>query len=169
MRNTIWRVAVVAVLALQALPGFAAEPSLCAVDETTWFNAQVEGGETFVSVCGAPKTKNGVAWLQFRKGTPDALDLAWPEERARSPEAFTTRRYTRPRTTYFKFHFEIDGKEHAILEWHVPDETPSHGLEFRIRGSDREIVLLEEPLKSTSDPLTLMRLEGHVLSAPFDE
>lgn len=163
MRRTIFTLGLV----VAATP--AAAESLCAAGESVWFDARAKGGETRISVCGAPKVNDQVAWLQFREGVPGTVKFAWPEERAGSMRKFTLRRYTRPRTTYLKFHFQIDGIDHAILEGHEADFDPPTSVSYRVMRVADETVLSETDLEPTTEELSLMGLEYHVRSAEFDE
>lgn len=161
------KLALAAAFAAAAMP--ASAESLCAAGETAWFDARGKGGETRVSVCGAPKVNDRVAWLQFREGAPGAVTFAWPEKRAGSTQKFTLRRYTRPRTTYLKFHFQIDGIDHSILEGHEADFDPPTSVSYRVMRISDETVLSETDLDPSTGELSLMGLEYHVRSAEFDE
>jgi hypothetical protein len=153
-----------------AAPVSVAAAGLCADDERTWFSAEVESSDDLVALCGPEAVDGVLAWLQFRQGPPGQAALAWPEKRAGSINAFTIRRYTRPRTTYLKLDFDRGNETYAILEgFEDVGGATMHDVGLRIRRDRDETTDKNFELKPTTEPLVLMRLESFVPSAPFDE
>lgn len=157
-----------------AIPSFAhaggaPTDGLCSAGEKTWLLAVGEKSGKIIALCGGVKRNGDPAWLQFRTGQPGKPDLVFPARRAGSLKAFTVRRYTRPRTTYHKFHFEKGGRSYAILENHIADGETPYTATFRIRRTSDRTDISKETLTMESPQLNLMRLEYHVRTKPFDE
>jgi hypothetical protein len=70
-----------------------APPTLCKQGETTYFSCQLKGSRV-VSICGsvgvegAENPQHRVSWLQYRIGTPKALELVFPERTEDSVSKF---------------------------------------------------------------------------------
>lgn len=174
--------AVGAVFAAASVPlplsagGYEAESGLCTAQETTFFKARIAGQDTFVSLCGPPgagRTDSGradrnPAWLQLRVGNEHGAELVYPRWKHRSLKAFTYRRYTRPRTSYLKLAFEMDGREYAIHESHTPDRTPVSSVSFRVRRVSDKVELSARKLIVGEPSPVLLGLERFLPRKPFD-
>ena len=140
--------------------------TLCTGEVWVVFNAVSEQNGTIVSVCMMEGDDTTPGHLTYRYGASGKPELVFPAARARSPEQFIIRRYTRPQVTYLKFEFENGGFNYEIHDGGEGDETYT---ELRVvRTSDGEVIA-EHPLVPDTDHLSLMALEGLVPSAPFDE
>jgi hypothetical protein len=71
----------------------AAPPTLCKQGETTYFSCQLKGSRV-VSVCGSGAVEasenqaHRASWLQYRIGTPKALELVFPKQKENSVSKF---------------------------------------------------------------------------------
>lgn len=167
-----WAACLLALLAPPAFSAAAGEPGdrgLCQPGEKVWFSAEAAESDRLVSLCGADKVNDRIAWLQFRMGVPGKLAMAWPEQRKGSTKAFTYRRYTRYRVSLEKLGFQIDGREYAILDNHVSEDKPVTNLSFRVRRLSDETVLETHKLNPDTQEGSLLRLEHYVPTRDYDE
>ena len=131
-----------AALAGCALSAFMATPaqaqSLCAAAEKSLFSCEI--GKKVLSVCASKDLDENKGTLQYRFGTPDKLDLAYPEKADHPKKHFTGNRlyssaenalilelaFKRGSTKYTVFTEEIRGKKSA-------------GVTVNVNGKDTEL------------------------------
>lgn len=65
---------------------FAAEPTLCARDETVFFNCRVAKSGKLISLCGDAGAEK---FLQYKFGRPGSVELTFPKARKDSLSQFT--------------------------------------------------------------------------------
>ena len=147
----------------------AAGDSLCGEGGQTWFEAAVGDTDEQVSICSGAPAKGYLTWMQFRRGKPGRLSLAWPENPKGSVRSFTYRRYTRFRVTLLKLGFRIGDQDYALLEHDVSEDKPEYGLSLRIRKAGTETDISTETLIPVTKPLSMMGLERYMERKPYDE
>ncbi len=140
--------------------------TLCTGEDWVVFNAVSQKNAKIVSVCMTEGDDTTPGHLTYRYGAPGKPELVFPKAAKGSVRQFTSRRYTRPQTTYLKFEFTTKGFNYEIFDGADGDETYT---ELRVvRVSDGKTVA-EHPLTPNTDTLSLMELEEIVKTAPFDE
>lgn len=148
----------------------AEERGHCDPNETVWFNAALEGLDKVVSVCGpsGPDRDNGK--IQFRIGLPGNIDWVYPAKDKLSRKAFIYRRYTRARVSLLKLEFVHAGRNYAILDSSIDEDTlREESLQFRItRLADEKVISTHNLLKRSSSA-SIMGLEDRVRTLPYDE
>ncbi len=63
-------------------------PTLCEPGEAVFWSCPDETRDRYLSVCGSPSADADTAWVQYRIGTPDALELAYPENKMSGKDLF---------------------------------------------------------------------------------
>ncbi len=71
-------------------------PTLCQPGEAVIWSCHEDAKDRLISVCASPDPSADVKWVQYRIGTPDKLELVYPEQKS-SPEQ------------HFKFKYERAG------------------------------------------------------------
>jgi len=157
-------------LATATPPAAGAETAhLCEAGETVWLAARTMESGDLLSLCGVRDPADKASWLQFRLRRPGVAELRVPADTVRSVQAFTIRRYTRPRTTYLKLEIAGAGHRYVILEDFEADRTPPYGAWLRIVNAADGATVSSEKLRMLTEPLNMMRLELFVLSEPYNE
>jgi hypothetical protein len=111
----------------------AAPASLCAADETAYFECAMAGGKR-LAVCGAPPER-----LQYRFGKPGAIELAHPAAASDGPRTLLIARYHRYRTDRLALSFEREGVSYAVFD-DQEDGRGRGGVEVRTAdGRVREL------------------------------
>lgn len=110
--------------------------SLCAASEKSLFSCEI--GKKILSVCASKDLAENKGTLQYRFGTPEKLDLAYPEKADHPKKHFTGNRlysrvenslileFKRGTTRYTVFTHELRGKKSA-------------GVTVNINGKDTEL------------------------------
>jgi len=88
----------------------AAPASLCATDETAYFECTMASGK-LLAVCGALPER-----LQYRFGRPGAVELAHPAAAQDGPKTLLIARYHRYRTDRLALRFERNGVSYAVFD-----------------------------------------------------
>ncbi len=101
---------VVALAGAVPLVAAAASSSLCAAEETTYFDCAMANGKR-LAICGALPDR-----LQYRFGRPGAVELAHPAAPEDGPKALSIARYHRYRTDRLTLRFERDGVGYTVFD-----------------------------------------------------
>jgi len=88
----------------------AAPASLCAADETAYFDCTMASGKR-LAVCGALPER-----LQYRFGRPGAVELAYPAAAGEGPKTLLIARYHRYRTERLALRFEREGVSYTVFD-----------------------------------------------------
>lgn len=151
----------------------AQERSLCAANETVWFEAGYVGSQGMIAVCGNLEGDDATGTIRVlqKAGTGNddrtadirVLAEASGDQRA---SVFTIRRYTRYRTTYLKFSFADRHMETVIYDSFDDGQTSTSMKQTSLTTKSKS---RETQLKPRSGSLSLMGLESVVRILPFDE
>lgn len=175
-RRPVQRLLVAAVMLFVPISwgGFSAqERSLCAANETVWFEADYVGSQGMIAVCSRPKGNDAIGTIRVLQKagmgnnvrTADIRVLAEASGDQRA-SVFTIRRYTRYRTTYLKFSFADRHMETVIYDSFDDGQTATSMKQDPLAANT---ATQEIQLKSRSASLSLMGLESVVRVLPFDE
>ena len=147
--------------------------SLCGPQERVWFEASGPGGYSAFAVCSKPGGGDPIGTISARQVLLVSSGMHKPktvvvaeasgEDRA---EVFEIRRYTRPQTTYLKFSFRNDRVAVTIYDDYDNGETSTRLVETPLDGNAEPVEIV---LRPSTEPLSLMGLEGAVASLPYDE
>jgi len=88
----------------------AAPASLCAAEETAYFECAMASGK-LLAVCGALPGR-----LQYRFGRPGAVELAHPAAAEDGPKTLLIARYHRYRTERLALRFERNGVSYTVFD-----------------------------------------------------
>jgi hypothetical protein len=102
--------ALAALVAAAPFVAAAAPASLCAADETAYFDCTMASGK-LLAVCGALPDR-----LQYRFGRPGAVELAHPAAAHDGPQTLLIARYHRYRTNRLTLRFERNGVSYAVFD-----------------------------------------------------
>jgi hypothetical protein len=136
-RHTFASAASAIALSVFALPAAQAQ-SLCTTAEKSLFSCEI--GRKVLSVCASKDLDENKGTLQYRYGTTDKLDLAYPEKAEHPKKHFTVNRlyssaegslileleFKRGTTTYTVFTQDLKGKKSA-------------GVTVNVNGKDTEL------------------------------
>jgi hypothetical protein len=92
------------------LAAMAAPASLCAAEETAYFECTMASGKQ-LAVCGALPGR-----LQYRFGRPGAVELAYPGAPEDGPKALLIARYHRYQTERLALRFEREGVGYTVFD-----------------------------------------------------
>ena len=143
--------------------------TLCTGEDWVVFSGVSTRTGKVVSVCLEEGDDSTPSHLTYRFGDPGDVEMRFPDHAEGSFDAFTLRRYTRPRTTYLKFEFTTGGYQYAILDGSDAEAAQQEPPELRVTRLSDGVVVARHDLAPTTGPLSLMQLETLVRSAPFDE
>jgi hypothetical protein len=119
------RARAVALALATAVPLAAAAPaSLCAAEETAYFECAMASGKE-LAVCGALPDR-----LQYRFGRPGAVELAYPGAPEEGTKALLIARYHRYRTDRLALRFEREGVGYTVFD-DQEDDRRRGGVEVR--------------------------------------
>jgi hypothetical protein len=104
--------AFVALVAAAAAPivAAAAPASLCAGEETAYFECTMASGK-LLAVCGVLPER-----VQYRFGRPGAVELAYPAAADEGPKSMSIARYHRYRTDRLALRFVRDGVAYTVFD-----------------------------------------------------
>jgi hypothetical protein len=102
--------ALAALVAAAPLVVAAAPASLCAAEETAYFECAMASGK-LLAVCGALPER-----LQYRFGRPGAVELAHPAAAEEGPKTLLIARYHRYRTERLALRFERNGVSYTVFD-----------------------------------------------------
>jgi len=102
--------ALAALVAAAPLVVAAAPASLCAAEETAYFECAMASGK-LLAVCGALPGR-----LQYRFGRPGAVELAHPAAAEEGPKTLLIARYHRYRTERLALRFERNGVSYTVFD-----------------------------------------------------
>ncbi len=136
-RHAFYSAASALALTFIALPSAQAQ-SLCSAAEKSLFSCEI--GRKVLSVCASKDLDEKKGTLQYRFGTPDKLDLAYPEKAEHPKKYFTSNRlyssvegsliielgFKRGSTAYTVFTQDVRGKKSA-------------GVTVTVNGKDTEL------------------------------
>ena len=92
------------------LAAAAAPASLCAGEETAYFECTIASGK-LLAICGTLPER-----LQYRFGRPGAVELAYPAVAEEGPKALLLARYHRYRTDRVALRFEREGVSYTVFD-----------------------------------------------------
>ena len=102
--------ALAAFVAAAPLVAAAAPASLCAAEETAYFECAMASGK-LLAVCGALPGR-----LQYRFGRPGAVELAHPAAAEEGPKTLLIARYHRYQTDRIALRFEREGVSYSVFD-----------------------------------------------------
>jgi len=106
------------------LAAAAASSSLCAREETAYFECAMADGKR-LAVCGALPDR-----LQYRFGRPAAVELAYPAAPEEGPQALLIAHYQRYRTDRLTLRFGRDGVGYTVFD-HQENGHRRSGVEVK--------------------------------------
>lgn len=145
--------------------------SLCGADERVFFSCTTIRDGRLISLCAARGLDERRGYLQYRFGSPGAVELEFPAERRHPRGSFEYSRYTRPRVTYLSIEFDVERLRFSLRQESDHDQEPpvqesALTVSERDRGADARPVAehrCREPVQGS-----LMELE-EILHEPAGE
>ena len=128
-----------------------APASLCEADEKVIFDCIIEGKSKRVSLCARGELANGQGELRYRFGTPEKVELTYPEQPAASLGKFTYSAYLRgggaanAGLDLFSLIFHNGGFRYEVFsEYSAEDDSNSYGV--RISGKQEAELACTAPV-----------------------
>jgi hypothetical protein len=100
-------------------------PSHCSASEAVIFSCRIKGSAKILSLCGSKQLGKDAGYLQYRFGPPEAVELAFPNERGNSLAQFEYRHYFRSQVDQTSVNFKNGGYTYSIYDDYVGDIKPS--------------------------------------------
>lgn len=117
-----------------------AETTLCRADEQVLFHCRIERSSKQLSMCGSSKLTAKAGYLQYRFGTPDKIELAFPKDAAQSQLQFRLAHYFRYQVDRSELSFDNAGYRYTLFadyEGEVKPATKTAGV--TISQADKQL------------------------------
>ncbi len=98
--------------------------SLCSDGEQVIFSCVVDRSGKQVSLCGAKELDRRRGYLQYRFGTPGAIELQFPRDRANTQRAFRHAHYFRAQVDRTETTFDNSGYRYVMYSYYDGDTKP---------------------------------------------
>lgn len=113
--------------------------SLCKSGEKVYFDCRIGSGksEKHLSLCGSNKLSDAGAFLQYRFGRAETLELAFPEPAADPAKHFYFAHYARYQVSRTAVRFSRQNAEYRIFDSYEADSGPAQrtqGVEVAFAG-----------------------------------
>jgi hypothetical protein len=110
--------------------------TLCAADEQVIFSCALKGSTKLVSLCGSKALGGDGAYLQYRFGRVNRVELEFPGERAGSAKLFRYEHEFRSRFDRTDISFESRGFSYTVFDYYNGEEKPaSREAGVRVNGA----------------------------------
>ncbi len=131
-------------LLLAAVQARAAD-TLCSPDEEVVFSCRIKNSKKSVSVCSSNELTNTVGYLQYRFGTPEHVELTYPNQRTNTQEKFYY--HGEPLTGIYELTFQINQYFYTVGHYisaklsEVPEGTNEGDVVVRNKDTNNSVGL----------------------------
>jgi len=114
-------------VAIAASSENAVAATLCNAGETVHFTCEMERSRKLLSLCGGATADSKAAWLQYRYGRRQQLEMEFPSKRVPVNEAgFEFRQHRRMGgASDYEVNFDRHGRTYVIFSWIAGEEGAS--------------------------------------------